>query len=57
MGAGAPERERRGEWEEGAVGTREGKKVKKSDMWVPQPVVGIEMRYREWMGAAKLNIE
>jgi len=26
-------------------------------VWVPQPVVGIEERFRGWMGAEKLDIE
>jgi len=54
----------------GSAGEREGErvggrglsglgkeKIKNSDMWVPQHVVGIERRYREWMGVEKLNIE
>ena len=62
MGDGAdratvPRKGRRGAGDGGGSagereGWRRGKKIKKIyDMWVPQPVVGIESRYREWMGA------
>ena len=43
----------RGEGREGG----EKKRKKNSKVWVPHVVVGIERRYRELMGAEKLNIE
>jgi hypothetical protein len=41
----------------GGRGPGGGKKIYNSDTWVPQPVVGIDERFRGWMGAEKLDIE
>ena len=54
-GGGRTEQEEGGVEEKGERVRNKGKKI--SEVWVPPVVVGIERRYREWMGAEKLNIE
>ena len=53
-GEGEGERRRGMEEEKGERGE---KKEKKSEVWVPPTMVGIERRYKEWMSAEKLNVD